>query len=79
MIFGHAPIIVPALLRVALPYRAWFYLPLVILHASLAERIAGDLLLMPALRERGALGNAAAIVLFILTMLYTGLRARRAA
>ena len=77
MIFGHAPIIVPALLRVALPYRAWFYLPLVVLHASLAERIAGDLLLMPALRERGAVGNAAAIALFILTMLFAGLFPRR--
>jgi hypothetical protein len=77
MIFGHAPIIAPALLRVALPYRAWFYLPLVVLHASLAERIAGDLLLMPALRERGAVGNAAAIALFILTMLFAGIFPRR--
>ena len=78
MIFGHAPIIVPALLRVALPYRAWFYLPLVILHASLAERIAGDLLMMHTVRQRGAIGNAAAIAIFILTMLLTGLFARRA-
>ncbi|OFZ90953.1 MAG: hypothetical protein A2W21_06875 [Betaproteobacteria bacterium RBG_16_66_20] len=77
MVFGHAPIIAPALLRVALPYRAWFYLPLVVLHASLAERIAGDLLLMPALRERGAAGNAAAIAIFIATMLYAGLSKRR--
>jgi len=77
MILGHAPIIVPALLRVALPYRAWFYLPLVVLHGSLAERIAGDLLAMPALRERGAAGNAIAIALFILTMLYAGLFPRR--
>ena len=78
MVFGHAPIIVPAILRVTLPYRAWFYLPLVVLHASLAERVAGDLLLMPALRERGAVGNAIAIALFILTMLSTGLFSRRA-
>ena len=77
MILGHAPIIVPAVLRVALPYRAWFYLPLVVLHCTLAERIAGDLLLMPALRERGAAGNAAAIALFILTMLFCGLFPRR--
>jgi hypothetical protein len=78
MILGHAPIIVPALLRVALPYRAWFYLPLVVLHGTLAERIAGDLLAMPALRERGAAGNAIAIALFILTMLVAGLFPRRA-
>jgi hypothetical protein len=78
MIFGHAPIIAPALLKVSLPYHAFFYAPLVVLHASLAERIAGDLLLMPALRERGALGNAAAIAIFILTLLYSGLFSRRA-
>ncbi len=78
MIFGHAPIIAPALLKVALPYHAFFYAPLVLLHASLAERVAGDLLLMPALRERGAVGNAAAIALFILTMLSSGLFSRRA-
>lgn len=77
MIFGHAPIIAPALLRVSLPYRAWFYLPLIVLHLSLAERIAGDLLLDHATRARGAVGNAAAIVLFIATMLYAGLSRRR--
>jgi hypothetical protein len=78
MVFGHAPIIVPAVLRVALPYRAWFYLPLVVLHASLIERIAGDLLVMPALRERGAVGNAAAIAIFLVTMLAAGIFRRRA-
>ena len=78
MIFGHAPIIAPALLKVSLPYSAWFYLPLALLHLTLAERIAGDLLLMPALRERGALGNAIAIALFVLTILSAGLFSRRA-
>lgn len=78
MIFGHAPIIAPALLKVSLPYHAFFYAPLVVLHASLAERVAGDLLLMPALRERGAVGNAAAIAIFILTMLFAALFSRRA-
>ena len=77
MVFGHAPIIVPAVLRVALPYRAWFYLPLVVLHASLAERIVGDLLMVHAVRQRGAIGNAAALVIFILTMLVAGLSRRR--
>jgi hypothetical protein len=78
MIFGHAPIIAPALLRVQLRYSAWFYLPLVVLHCTLAERIAGDLIANHATRVRGALGNAAAIALFILTMLYAGLSKRRA-
>ena len=40
MVFGHAPIIFPAVLRVAVPYHATFYLPLALLHASLAVRLA---------------------------------------
>lgn len=41
MVFGHAPIIFPAVLRVAVPYHPVFYAPLVLLHASLALRLAG--------------------------------------
>ena len=37
MVFGHAPVIVPAVLRVAVPYQAAFYAPLLLLHASLAR------------------------------------------
>ena len=42
MVFGHAPIIFPAVLRVAVPYHPLFYGPLALLHASLALRLAGD-------------------------------------
>ena len=68
----------PALLRVALPYHAAFYLPLVLLHATLAARIAGDLLALPLLRAAGAAGNAAALAFFFVTMLVTGIRGTRA-
>jgi hypothetical protein len=78
MVLGHAPIIVPAVLRVALPYRTAFYLPLVVLHVSVAVRICGSLLDDFTLRQAGAAGNAAAIALFILTMLFAGLFPRRA-
>jgi hypothetical protein len=77
MVFGHAPIIAPALLRAALPYHSIFYLPLVLLHASVAMRFAGSLLVMPALREAAALGHAVAIALFILTMATRAFAARR--
>jgi len=60
MVFGHAPVILPAVLRVALPYRSVLYLPLIVLHASLALRVFVS---APA----GAWGNAAAIALFIVT------------
>jgi hypothetical protein len=41
MIFAHAPVIVPSVLGKPLPYRPTFYLPLVLLHASLVLRLVG--------------------------------------
>ena len=67
MVFGHAPVILPAVLRVAVPYSAMLYAPLALLHASLALRIAGDLGSGVMLREVGGAGNALAIAVFILT------------
>jgi len=67
MVFGHAPVILPAVLRVALPYSAALYAPLALLHASLALRVAGDLGASAALRSTGGAGNALAIAVFILT------------
>lgn len=43
MVFGHAPVIVPAVLGVRLPFRPWLYAPVVLLHASVAVRVIGDL------------------------------------
>jgi len=60
MVFGHAPVILPAVLRVRFPYSGWLYLPLALLHASLAVRAALS-------TEIGAWGNAAAVALFIAT------------
>lgn len=65
MIFGHEPIIVPALLNVSLAYTPRFYLHLGLLHLSLVVRVAGDLAPAPSLRMWGGLLNALAIVLFI--------------
>ena len=60
MVFGHAPVILPAVLRVSFPYHRVLYAPLLLLHASLAVRVAGS-------SVAGAWGNAAAIALFIVT------------
>ncbi|HEU4353703.1 MAG TPA: hypothetical protein VFR66_17690 [Burkholderiales bacterium] len=59
MVFGHAPVILPAVLRVRFPYHPVLYLPLALLHVSLAVRVLVSIPL-------GAWGNAAAIVLFVL-------------
>ncbi len=63
MVFGHAPVILPAVLRVRLPYHPLLYAPLVLLHASLAVRVFFSTPL-------GAWGNAAAIALFILVAVF---------
>jgi hypothetical protein len=62
MVFGHAPVILPAVLRVRFPYRPVLYLPLVLLHLTLAVRVFLS-------TAAGAWGNAAAIALFIVTAL----------
>jgi hypothetical protein len=63
MVFGHAPVIVPAVLRVRFPYHPVLYGPLALLHASLAVRIFVS-------APIGAWGNAAAIALFILVAIF---------
>src|SRR5512135_3043129 len=67
MVFGHAPVILPAVLRIAIPYRAALYAPLALLHLSLAVRVAGDLSASAPLRAAGGAGSALAIALFIVT------------
>jgi hypothetical protein len=71
MVMGHAPVILPAVARIKVQFDAAFYLPLALLHASLALRLAG-----PAWRAGGAVLNAAALALFALVMLRAALRWR---
>src|SRR4029453_17099485 len=65
MVFGHAPIIFPAVLRVAVPYHPSFYVPLGLLHLSLAVRLVGDAFGEFEWTRIGAMGNALALVAFI--------------
>lgn len=68
MVFGHAPIIFPAVARVKISYHPAFFLPLLALHASLLLRVAGVLGNEPAWQSIGALFNALALLLFIGTL-----------
>jgi hypothetical protein len=76
MVFGHAPIIFPAVVKLAVPYTPAFYAHLVLLHAGLAVRVTGDLAVMPAWREAGAALNAAALALFLLNTITAVIRGR---
>jgi hypothetical protein len=78
MVFGHAPIIFPAVLRIEVPYGPAYYAPLVLLHAGVALRLAGDVLASTAVLQAGAIGNAVAIAAFIVTAVASVARARRA-
>ncbi len=75
MIFAHAPIIVPVVARVSVRFTPAFYAPLALLHASLALRLVPGFLQTDA-RRWGALLNAAAIALFVATLLASMTRRR---
>lgn len=76
MVFGHAPIIFPAVMRVKIPYHPFFYLPLLVLHGSLMLRVVGVLSEQFSLRQHGAIANALALAVFVLTMLTSVIRNR---
>ena len=65
MIFGHAPMIFPAILGVPITFSRAFYAQLVLLHLSLIVRITGDLSGALLLRQWGGLLNEVAILLFL--------------
>ena len=79
MVFGHAPVIVPSVVRAAVPYHASFYVPLVLLHLSLVVRLAGDASAGYELRSAGGMLNAIALAAFIVTTLMAVARGRMAA
>lgn len=66
MIFGHAPVIVPAVLRVRLPFRPWFYGHVGLLHASLMVRVlVGDGLGSALYWRVGGVGTELAVLGFL--------------
>lgn len=77
MIFGHAPIIIPAITGALVPFSRVFYAHLMLLHVSLVLRTVGDLTGWIEGRKWGGLFNEVAILLFIGVTAYTVIRARR--
>ncbi len=79
MVFAHAPVIVPAVLRVRLSYNPRFYAHLALLHASLALRLlAGDLAGNVILWQWGGVLGEVAILLFLASTAAAVAGARRA-
>jgi hypothetical protein len=77
MIFGHAPIIFPAILGVPINFHPAFYGHLVLLHLSLLLRVFGDLTNQLEIRRLGGLLNEVAILLFLGMTVHSIIKGKR--
>lgn len=67
MIFSHAPIILPAVLKLPVkPYRPWLYILFGVMQASLIARVAADILLNPFVRKWAGLINGITLLSFFI-------------
>jgi hypothetical protein len=78
MVFAHAPVIVPAVLGVVLPYRRMMYGPLVLLHAGLVLRLLGDWWGELTLWQWGGVLDETAILVFLALAAWSAVSGRRA-
>lgn len=69
MVMAHAPVILPAVLGRALPYRPVLYLPLTLLHAGLVIRFGAALAGLNELWKVGGIVTVVSLVVFLLTAL----------
>jgi len=76
MIFAHAPVILPAVTGVRLPYRAWLYAPLALLHVALVVRFAGAVTEDLGVWRAGGIGTEVAVVVFIVSAVAANLASR---
>ncbi|MBI5816797.1 MAG: hypothetical protein HZB29_14440 [Nitrospinae bacterium] len=77
MIFGHAPLIFPAILRVPVDYSPAFYLHIALLEISLAARVGGDLLFGAQFVKWGGILNAVTILAFLANTALAVMRGRK--
>ncbi|BCL75583.1 hypothetical protein JHS3_13190 [Jeongeupia sp. HS-3] len=68
MVFGHAPIILPAVTGLRVRYQPVFYLPLLLLQLGLLARVIGSMVSHPSLLLHGGYLNALALLGFVLTL-----------
>ncbi len=78
MVFGHAPIIFPAITRLKIPFHPVLYVPLLLLHGSLLTRVGANLLDDFAGRRLGGMANALTLALFIAILLARMFKGRNA-
>lgn len=71
MIFGHAPIILPAVTGMRIRYTPLAFVPLALLHLSVAMRVAGDVGELLTLRRISGLATILAIIGYTTSLLLT--------
>lgn len=77
MIMAHAPLILPAVLQLNIPYHRALYVPVALLQVALLVRVvAGDAWGLPGALQAGGIGAVAAILLFAATAVTVSLRER---
>ena len=72
MIFGHAPITLPAMTGLRITYGGLLYGPLALLHISVALRVIADLFEWSDLRAASGLLTVAALIGYAGTVLAVG-------
>ena len=77
MIFGHAPIIFPAILGLRIGFHPVAYVPLALLQVSVAMRVVGDLAPDAQLRMTGGLLGTVAIALYAAAVVVMVVAARQ--
>src|SRR5690606_12783064 len=76
MVMAHAPVVMPAVLRRPLPYHPALVVPAVLLHGTLAFRLAvGDARDLEWAVQAGGVGNIVALLLFVATAVWSALGA----
>lgn len=75
MVLGHAPIILPAVLRRPLPCTPAFWVVFAALHGSLLVRVVADLSGAEVVRQVGGVLNVLALLALVATALTTSLSA----
>lgn len=79
MVIGHAPIVLPAVMRVKFPYHPGLYVPLLALQVSVLARMLGGIDGTWPLRQWAGIANAVALALFVLAVLLSVARGAAAA
>ncbi len=74
MIMAHAPIVIPALAGLPFPFTKALWAPLLLLQATVALRVVGDLAGAWDLRRWGAMLNAVTLALFIVIVVTSVIR-----